>query len=80
MWIRIRIVLLIKAMPSKAFILSLQGSILSHHASIVSFHAYIVRVHGPPRLHLGPLKLLDFDYNGNPDLAFHSFVDTDSAY
>jgi hypothetical protein len=31
-----------------------------------------VSLHVPPRLHFEPLKLLDFDFNADPDTAFHS--------
>jgi len=66
--IRIRILLLIKAMR----IQTLQGFILSIRASIVS-------VHGPPWLFLMPLKLLNYDFNADPDPAFHCTADPDPA-
>jgi hypothetical protein len=37
--------------------------------SILSIQAFTVSVHDPPRLHLVPLKLLNFDFNANPDPA-----------
>jgi hypothetical protein len=33
-----------------------------------------------PRLHLEPRKLLDFDFNAEPDPAFHSNADPDPAF
>ncbi len=42
---------------------TLWGSILSLQASVVS-------VHGPPRLYLNSQKLLNFDFNVDPDPAF----------
>ncbi len=42
---------------------TLQGSILSLQASIVI-------VHGPPWLHFEPLKLLNVDFNADPDPDF----------
>ncbi len=32
-------------------------------------------VHGPPRLYFKPLKLLIFDFNADPNPAFHSNAD-----
>jgi hypothetical protein len=47
---------------------------------IVSFHASIVSVHNPSWPHVEPLKLLNFDFNADPDpdSAFHSAADQDS--
>jgi hypothetical protein len=58
---RIHILLLNKVMRICATGLqTIQGFILSLHASIVS-------VHGPPRLDYEPIKLLNFDFNADPD-------------
>ncbi len=45
-----------------------QGCILILHTSILS-------VYGPPRLHFKSLKLLNFDFDADPDPAFHSSAD-----
>jgi hypothetical protein len=34
-----------------------------------------VSVHGPPGLYFEPLKLLNFDFNADPDSAFYSNAD-----
>ncbi len=39
--------------------------------------ASIVSVHGPPLRHFELLKLLNFDFNADPDPAFHSNADLD---
>jgi hypothetical protein len=62
MYIRIRVLLLIKVSATIG-IQTLQAVILSLHASILN-------VHGPPRVHFEPAS--DFDFNGDPDPAFHS--------
>jgi hypothetical protein len=36
-----------------------------------------VSVYGPAFLYFEPLKLLNFDLNADPDLAFHSDADPD---
>jgi hypothetical protein len=36
-------------------------------ASIISLHGFILSVHGPPRLHFEPRKLLNFDFDADPD-------------
>jgi hypothetical protein len=36
-----------------------------------------VGVHGPPRLYFEPIKLLSYNFNADPDPAFHSHVDPD---
>jgi hypothetical protein len=70
---RIRIFFLIKVMQSATPGLQiLPGSILSLHASILS-------VQDSPRLLFQPLKLLNFDFNVDPDPAFHSNSDSDAA-
>ncbi len=69
--IPVRILLLITVMwicNHCTGLLTLQGSILSLHASNVS-------IHGPPWLHWEPLKILNFEFNSVPDLAFHCNVD-----
>jgi hypothetical protein len=38
-----------------------------------------VSVHGPPRLHFESLKLLNYDFNADPDPAFPSNVNPDPA-
>ncbi len=45
--------------------------------SILSLHASIVTVHGPTWLHFEPIKLLNFDFNAQPDTDqdFRSNVD-----
>ncbi len=45
----------------------------------MSLQASIVSVHGPPRLYVEPLKLMNFDFNADPDPAFHSSADPDPA-
>jgi hypothetical protein len=54
-----------------ASILSLHASILSLHASILSLYASIVSDHDPQRLEFKLLKLLNFDFNADPDSVFH---------
>jgi hypothetical protein len=44
----------------------------SYRPSILSLHASIASVHGPPWLRFEPLSLLNFDFNADPDPAFHS--------
>ncbi len=53
----------------------------SLHGPIMSLHASTVSVYGPPGLRVEPLELLNFDFNGDPDLdpAFHSKADPDPA-
>jgi hypothetical protein len=58
---RIRILLLIKATTPR--LQTLQSFILILQASTGS-------VHGPPRLYLEPLKLLNFDFNADQDSFF----------
>jgi hypothetical protein len=36
-------------------------------------------VHGSPRLHFEPLKLRNFDFNADPNPAFHADADPDPA-
>ncbi len=36
-------------------------------------------VHNPPQLCFEPLKLLNLDFNADPDPAFHSNADPDPA-
>ncbi len=43
----------------------------------LSMHASTVSVQGSPRLHFEPLKLLNIEFNRDPDLAFHSSADPD---
>jgi hypothetical protein len=51
---------------------TLPCSFLSLHVSILSFHASVFSVHdGPPRLHSEPRKLLNFDFNADPDPAVY---------
>jgi hypothetical protein len=40
-------------------------------------HASILSVHGPPWPHVKPQKLLNFDFNADPDPAFLSNADPD---
>jgi hypothetical protein len=40
----------------------------------LSLQESIVSVHSPPRLCFEPLKLLNFDSNAYPDLAFHQVL------
>ncbi len=35
--------------------------------------------HGHPRPYFNPLKFLNFDFNADPDPAFHSYADPDLA-
>jgi hypothetical protein len=75
LWIRIRIRILLLFEVMRACVhwsTTLQSSILSLHASVVS-------VHGPPRLYLELLKLLNFYFNTDPDPAVHSHSDPDPA-
>jgi hypothetical protein len=44
----------------------------STEGSIFSLHGSIVCALCPPRLHFEPLELLNFDFNADPDPAFHS--------
>jgi hypothetical protein len=37
----------------------------------------MLNAHGPPRLHFEPLKLLNFDFNADPDPAFKNNADPD---
>jgi hypothetical protein len=39
-----------------------------------------LRVLGTPRLHCEPRKLLNFDFNADPDPAFHLNADPDPAF
>ncbi len=69
--IPVRILLFIKVMwicNHCTGLLTLQGSILSLYASIVS-------IHGPLWLYCQLLKILNFEFNADPDPAFHSNVD-----
>jgi hypothetical protein len=43
------------------------------------FQASIVSAHGPPQFYFQPLKLVNFDFNADPDPAFHSNADPDPA-
>jgi hypothetical protein len=40
----------------------------------------IVSVQDPPWLYFKPLKLLNIDFNADPDPAFHSNADLDPAF
>ncbi len=46
-------------------------------ASILSFMASIQSVYDPPRLYFEPQKFLNFDFNADPDPAFHSKANPD---
>jgi hypothetical protein len=58
MLIRVRILLLIKVMR------------IFNHLLHLSFHASIASAHCPSKLHFGPLQLLQFDVNADPDPDF----------
>jgi hypothetical protein len=63
-----QILILIKALKTcDHWLQNLQGFVLSLHTSIVS-------VHGPLRFHSELLKLLNFDFNADPDPTFHLFI------
>jgi hypothetical protein len=47
--------------------------------SIFSLQACIVSVHGHPQLYFEPLKLLNFDFNADPDPDFHFNADPGPA-
>jgi hypothetical protein len=69
MWIRIQIFSSLELCESDTTGLqTLQGS-------ISNLHAFTVSVHGPPR----PLKLLNFDFNADPDPTIYSNTDPDPA-
>jgi hypothetical protein len=46
----------------------------------LNLHASIVSVQGPPLLHFELLKLLNFDFNADPDPAFQSTADPDQHH
>ncbi len=46
---------------------------------ILSLQASSVSIHVPPRLCFEPIKLLNFYFHADPNLAFHSNADPDPA-
>jgi hypothetical protein len=44
-----------------------------------TLHVSIESVYDPPRLNFGPIKLLTFDFDAEPDPAFQSNADPDPA-
>ncbi len=60
----------------KSATLGLQRTFTWHHFSL---HASALSVLGPPRLHFEPLKLLNLDFNADPDPAFNCKAEPDPA-
>jgi hypothetical protein len=45
----------------------------------LSLRASSVSANNPPQLHFEPLKLLNLNFNADPDSTVHSYADTDPA-
>ncbi len=48
------------------------STVQTHHGSFLSIHASLESVYSPPLLHFEPPQLLHFEYDADPDPAFHN--------